>query len=416
LASDAYDLKSATNRTVVWVTLSALVVALYALVIAGVGSRFDAGGQRWLTWVAAAVVAVTFAPLRDALQRGINRLTFGRWDEPYEVLARLGEQLQASVDVERMLNDMVDELRVLGLTQVRLVDVDGQLLAGDVSADDGTARERIPVVSYGAKVGELSFDAPESALRARDQRLLANLASQLGSVMQASLLERDLQSARERLVLAREEERRRLRRDVHDGIGPALAGHLLRLEVIERKVSAGEDVRADLRALTQDVHATVLEARRVVEGLRPPAIDELGLSGALSQAGHRLMAGTGVQLEMDVTKEAPPSAAVEVACYRIVTEALTNVARHAAATQCSVAVDFSPRCVTVCVEDDGIGLRGARLEAGNGLQTMRERAEELSGQLHVTSGANGRGTRVTAVVPLQGMSGREDVVMPVSYL
>ena len=127
LARGLYDLRTAANRTLVWVTLSLVVAGCYALVIAGVGSLVHVDLRTaWLPWVAAAVIAISFAPLRDALQRGVNRLTFGRWDEPYDVLAALGQRLEATADVDGLLADVAAELESLGLREVSISDAGGR--------------------------------------------------------------------------------------------------------------------------------------------------------------------------------------------------------------------------------------------------------------------------------------------------
>lgn len=395
LARGLYDLRTAANRTLVWVTLSLVIAGLYAVVIAGLGSRIDAGGVGWLAWAAAAVVAVTFAPLRDLLQRGINRLTFGRWDEPYDVLAGLGQQLEAGADVHRLLVNVVNELRGLGLGDVAIRDAYGHVLAGDTTPSDGRVEQ--PLAAFGQPVGTLLYRAPDPPLRVRDRRLLDDLAGHLGGVLNAHQLTLDLQRALEQQVLSREEERRRLRRDLHDGLGPALAGHLLRLDLIAAKVGCTSPAAPEIDELRDELRGTVTEVRRVVEGLRPPALDELGLTGALTQVLQRLAAGNAVRVDLHVGELPPLSAATEVAAFRIVTEAVTNVIRHANARTCRVSIDASDGVLRASVTDDGTGIRNATSSSGNGLQTMRERADELRGRLRVSSAF---GTTVTAELPL----------------
>src|SRR5919202_1136395 len=272
LARGLYDLRTAANRTLVWLSLSAVVAALYALVIVGgAGLLHVSRSVSWLPWAAAAVVAVAFAPLRDGLQRALNRLTFGRWDEPYDVLAALGQRLEASTDVDRLLGAVVTELQALGLGKVSVADEQGHVVAGPEHAP--TDSVELFLSAYGQPVGVLRYEAPPTPLRPRDRRLLDDLASHLGAVLHARRLTGELQQALERLVVAREEARRRLRRDLHDGLGPALAGHLLRIEVIAAKVGDGPG-GAEVGALRDELRATVLEVRRVVEGLRPSSLDE----------------------------------------------------------------------------------------------------------------------------------------------
>jgi signal transduction histidine kinase len=256
-----------------------------------------------------------------------------------------------------------------------------------------------PLTAYGEAVGSLRFRAPPTPLRARDRRLLDDLAGHLGGLLHAHLITAELQRARERLVLTREEERRRLRRDLHDGLGPALASHLLQLEVIAGRVGKASSARTAVDILREDVRTTILDVRRVVEGLRPPALDELGLDGALIQAARRLMAGTATTVVVQADGLPTLPAAVEVAAFRIVTEALTNVVRHADAAHCSVHLDAVGGTLRIVVHDDGRGPAGSRDSGptGHGLDTMRERAEELRGRIRVEQQ---NGTTVTAELPL----------------
>jgi signal transduction histidine kinase len=401
LARGLYDLRTAANRTLLWLALSAVVVGVYAIVIAGTGAMLHADNATWLPWAAAAVVALTFAPLRDALQRGVNRITYGRWDERYDVLASLGQRLEASADVDRLLADVVAELGELGLTDVVIRDGDGVVLAGERA--DVVAPVDVPLSAYGEVVGSLSYTVA-TPLRARDEQLVDDLAAHLGGVLHARSLTVDLQRARESLVLAREEERRRLRRDLHDGLGPALAGHLLRLDVLAGKIGPRSLALSDVDALRDELRATVLEVRRIVEGLRPPALDELGLVGALEQIVQRLSRESGLRIELSVAEDLPRlSAAMEVAVLRIVGEAVTNVVRHADASTCQVTLEPAGRVLRVTVADDGTGIAADHARSGNGLQTMRERAEELRGRLRVTSG---RGTTVVAELPVSAPAQR----------
>ncbi len=393
-----YDLHFAVNRTLLWLGLSAAVIAIYVLVIGGVGGLLDASGARWLPWVATGVVAVSFAPLRTALQAAVNRITYGRWEQPYDVLADVGQRLAEAADTNLLLESVADELAVgLGLPGLVIRDRDGTVLVqrGEIGA--GISRQAL--VAYGEVVGSMSYGLPKSS-RQSDARLLEDLARQLGSVLHARQLVTALQQTRERLVLAREEERRRLRRDIHDGVGPALAGLILKVDTIGNVLPDGvaaQPARDRLRTLRADVQATVLDVRRVVEGLRPPALDELGLADALRQAANRLAVDSPLVVTVDASDVLPPlPAAVEVAAYRIAAEAVTNVVRHSGADLCTVTLDVAGHRLLVTVADNGIGFDG--VGNGNGLATMRERAEELGGTLVMA--VTPTGTTVTAALPL----------------
>jgi signal transduction histidine kinase len=398
LTGGVFDLATVANRSLVWVTLSAAIIGLYAVVIGGTGSMLRHTDARWLAWLGAGVVAVSFAPLRTALQGAANRVTYGRWRQPYDVLAGLSSRVEAAPDTAGVLADVVAELRdTLGLRDAALRDTAGRIVAG--SATPGATV--VSLTAYGRPAGELLFAEPATQLRPADRRVLDDLAGQLAVLMHARDLTDDLRRARERLVLAREEERRRLRRDLHDGLGPALAGLMLKVDNARALVPVEPaTAEGDLLRLRDDIQHTVLDVRRLVEGLRPPALDELGLGPALAQAVTRL---GGPALAVQVSADLPPlPAAVEVAAYRIVCEAVVNAVRHASARTCRVHLSVTGGCLVASVADDGTGLAPSSSAvpepSGHGLATMRERAEELGGFLVVASGE--AGTTVTASLPV----------------
>jgi signal transduction histidine kinase len=207
----------------------------------------------------------------------------------------------------------------------------------------------------------------------------------------------DLQQSREQLVALREEERRRLRRDLHDGLGPALSSVLLKVSAARRLLEPRSQIDSILLEARGDIQTTIEDVRRLVYDLRPPTLDELGLTGAIRES----VVGfehDGLLVTVRAPEHLPPlPAAVEVAAYRIIQEALTNVVRHAAAQTCTVELAIHDG-LDVDVTDDGVGLPG-RWHLGVGLTSMRERARELGGTC-VTERAPGGGTRVRAHLPL----------------
>jgi signal transduction histidine kinase len=273
---------------------------------------------------------------------------------------------------------------------------------------------RLPLVYGGETVGQLvlGLRAGEEEFADAERRLLEDLAHQIGASAHAALmteasirLSADLQRSRERLVEAREEERRRLRRDLHDGLGPQLSSQALTIDAVRalmrRDPDAAEELLLELKADAQDA---VADIRRLVYGLRPPALDDLGLLGALRETAEQY--GTkGLRVSVELPKMLPPlSAAVEVAAYRIAQEALTNVSRHAGAHACTVSLTIDePSTLRLEVRDDGIGIAGKRASApthaGVGLTSMRERASELGGSFLVEPLPEG-GTLVHARLPL----------------
>jgi signal transduction histidine kinase len=392
-----YDLQPVVSRTLTYAALSVTLAATYALVVAGVGALLRERGAAWLPWAAAGVVAVAFAPLREVLQRGVTRLTFGRWSAPAEVLATTGRRLADAADVPALLGDVTTEMvDVLGLAHAEVVDAAGRVLAtrGTPSGEV----EELALAAYGEPVGALRFSG--GVLREADRALLRDLALQLGGVVHAAALVDQLRAARERVVLAAEQERRRLRADLHDGLGPALAGLGLLVDRAQNRLRAGEAVDDDLLALRQGLRTTVVDVRGLVEGLRPPAIDDLGLYGALAALGAGLTDPADLQLDLDLPEGRPSlPAAVEVAAYRVAQEALTNVVRHSSATRCRLRATVAADGLELSVSDDGRGFDASRVNGrGVGLGGMAERAREIGGSVEVGRNDEG-GTTVMVRLP-----------------
>jgi signal transduction histidine kinase len=245
------------------------------------------------------------------------------------------------------------------------------------------------------RVGTITV-APGRRLRAEELRLLGDLGRHGGVAVQAALLTDALRAGRQRLVVAREEERRRLRRDLHDGVGPTLAGLTMQLGAVRPLVRSEPDAVAERLGHLQEAARGALDTvRRLSHGLRPPALDELGLAGALRQLADSL--GLPVRLPAEEPPRLP--AAVEVAVYLIAAEALHNVARHAGPCGVALELEVDAGEFVLAVRDSGPGVDASR-PAGIGLTTMRERADELGGSVTVES-APDRGTTVTARLPLR---------------
>jgi signal transduction histidine kinase len=266
---------------------------------------------------------------------------------------------------------------------------------------------RLPLVYQSEPMGELMLAprAPGESFTPADHALLSDLARQAGIAAHAVQLTADLkrltvdlQRSREQLVTAREEERRRLRRDLHDGLGPQLASLTLKLETARNRLAHDELAQTLLSDLAERTQATVADIRRLVYALRPPALDELGLVSALRELTLQHSDQVAMHLDApDCLPELP--AAVEVAAYRIAQEALTNVVRHAHAHRGDIrlALDDGLGWLSLSIQDDGCGLPPSR-HVGVGLTSMRERAEELGGTCTIEQVESG-GTRVLARLP-----------------
>ena len=423
-----WDIDVIINRALVYGALTASTVGIYVLVVGGLGALLPSG-IGIVSLAAAALIAVLFAPLRDRLQRGVNRLLYGERDEPYTVLSRLGQRIGVALAPDAVLPAIVNTVREalkLPYVAIALRGADETLIIAAVSGRPVDEVLRLPLVYHHETVGEMIFGAraPGEAFGASDGALLDDLARQAGAAVHAVRLTADLQRSRERLVTAREEERRRLRRDLHDGLGPALAAQTLKAGSA-RSLLASDPMAADalLAELETDLEMALMDIRRLVYSLRPPALDELGLIAAIRETAtqyqpRQMSPGDRAgDRRPHIVVEAPESlsplpAAVEVAAYRIVQEALTNVVRHAAARTCLVRVSIANGSLRIEVSDDGVGLPAER-RAGVGLTSMRERATELGGTFLVEAPLAG-GTRVLACLPVPATTTTEDALWTAS--
>jgi signal transduction histidine kinase len=400
-----WDVDLVISRSLAYAALMTVVVAVYAGVVALLGGVL--GSTTGAPIIATAAVAVLVLPLHRRLAELVNRLVHGEPEEPFAVLQRLGDRLAAAQDdatlAEQVLPDVVAGVaRALRLPYVAIQLADGTEVA---RGDRPPAVAQLPLLYAGTDVGRLLVTAGPDGPGGRNSRVLAALAEQAAVAVHTVVLARDVRRSRELAVSAREEERRRLYRDLHDGLGPSLAALALQVETARDLV--GEDPERAGRLLDRvgaHLKDTVGEVRSVVHGLRPPALDDLGLAAALGELAGRFDGPLSINMSVDVTLDAGAElpAAVEVAAYAITGEALANAARHAGAESAWVRLERDVRWLTLTVADDGCGVR-PDARPGVGLVSMRRRAEELGGTLDVAPGAGGTrpGTVVTARLPLE---------------
>ncbi|HEY6408821.1 MAG TPA: histidine kinase [Ktedonobacteraceae bacterium] len=328
------------NRTLVYGMLTASVIGIYVLFVASFGSLFQAQSNFIVSLLATGLIAVLFQPLRERLQRGVNRLMYGERDEPYAVITRLSQRLEATLAPDAVLPTIVEIVaQALKLPYAAILLKHNDTFI--VEARYGKQCDdllMLPLLYQGETIGQLCLAprVPGEAFTPADQQLLDELARHAGLAAHAVRLTSDLQRSRERLVTAREEERR-LRRDLHDGLGSALTGVMFKLdatdELLERDPVKARTLLAEARAQTQ---ASITDIRRLVYDLRPPILDEWGLVAALREhvAQNELK---HVRVSIDAPEALPAlPAAVEVAVYRMVLEALANVSKHAQATTCTI--------------------------------------------------------------------------------
>jgi signal transduction histidine kinase len=392
-----YDTDPVLRRALLYGTVALALAGTYVAAVAAAGALLRDRGP-WPAALAATVTALAVSPLRRAVARFVDRTLYGRRGDPYAVLVELDRRLITATGPEQVLAAVAEAVAgALRLPYVR-AEVAGGLLAVPAGAPAPLTRD-LPVVFQGTTVGRLRLAARRDGegFDARDERALAGIAGHAAAPVASAHRELQLREARSRLVEAREEERRRLRRDLHDGLGPVLAGLGFTADAaVNTARTDPERLERHLRTVREQAGAAATVVRRLSRELRPPDLDQLGLAAALEAAAERL---PGLPVEVRVRGDAGAlDAATEVAAYLIAVEALTNAAKYAGARRCIVDVDVAADALTLDVRDDGVGADPGAAP-GVGSASMRERAEELGGRLTVEPAHPG--TRVHARIPLR---------------
>jgi len=389
-----FELDTALCRMVTGLTLAGCLAGLYLTLFALLGAVLPSGGAA-ASVVAAGLTGLALVPLAAPVARAVDRLYYGDRAQPEVVLSVLADRLRGSLTPDEVtvavVGTVADHLRLAGCR------VDLALDGVAVRMPDDA--ESVPLTHRGATVGRLVVPPRpgEHRLDPRDREVLEVVAAQAAPALAAVRLSARLQRSREHLVTAREEERRRLRRDLHDGVGAALAGARLQLESAYDRVDDPE-TRRMLEAASGAVGEAVEGVRHATDDLRPPALDELGLAACLRLLAER-MTGPGTEVRATIGDLPPVGAAAEVAGYRIASEALANSRRHAGAGVVELAAGVEAGVLRLRVCDDGRGLPERTRSGAVGLASMRQRAEELGGRLSVESSP--AGTTVEAVLPVE---------------
>ncbi|NKQ36871.1 MAG: hypothetical protein HF973_14830 [Chloroflexi bacterium] len=347
------------NRTLVYGGLTLMVVLLYILTVGGLGLLFRSSGSLPISLIATGLIAVAFHPVRERLQRGVNRLMYGQRDDPVGMLTHLAQRLETADSPESILPTLVETIATtlkLPYAALWLPQTESQWEPAAVFGQQTDDLLMIPLLHQNREVGRL-FVAPRGPgerFSQEDERLLATIAQLSATSVQAAQLTFELQQSRRQLVTSREEERRRLRRDLHDGLGPVLAAVALQADTARDLTDSDPaETKAILNDIMDQAQTAVSDVRRLVYNLRPPALDELGLAGALRQLAQTVQ--HQVAITIDTQGRLPPlPAAVEVAAYRIAQEAMHNVVKHARASRCTVTIGADNGLLLVIV-DNGWG-------------------------------------------------------------
>jgi signal transduction histidine kinase len=387
--------------------LSGAVTVGLLLVYLGVAAAVSAGLDTELPLVpvlVALVVALSFTAAHTALRRLVSRLVYGEREDPYEVLRQLGQRLETAGSAGTVLRQLVETLvRSLRLAHAA-VEVPGLELVSSGHGRPGPAPTSIDLVHDGERIARLVLDpGPDrEPFGASDRRLLEGLAQQVSATVHSLLLAARLQRSLEGTVTKLEAERRRMRREIHDGLGPTIASASMRLELGRSLIRTDPDATERILAELAEIHRSVVQdMRRLVDGLRPIILDHVGLDAAVRELVTSLGGSVRTNLDCALGPARLP-AAVEVAAYRIVSEALTNVVRHAAATVCDVRI-WLDGDLYVEIRDNGRGLP-SNYRPGMGLTSIRERCAELGGTASITPDLPA-GTRVLCrlLVPATGI-------------
>ncbi|MBU2662606.1 hypothetical protein KOI35_03720 [Actinoplanes bogorensis] len=379
-----YDIDPVINKSLVFGAMAAVVTLGYAVVVTGIGSLVDGYGTL-LSLIATGLVAVAFEPLRRRAQKLADRLVHGHRATPYEALSRLSAHLSAPAGglLDALTATIAD---AVGARQVVLWTGPRALSVWPTGAEitDGTT---VPVLHDGQERGAITVvKAPGDSLSSAERRLLDDLAAQVGLVL-------ELRATAQRLVAAGDAARRRLERDLHDGAQQRLVTVAMELGAVVRLAS--ESGAGAVAERADGVRKQLLEAtaelREMARGLHPAVLTQDGLEAAAGFLADR--SPVPVRLTVEVPRRLPPE--VEATAYFVVSEGLTNAAKHSGASAVAVTLTCDDALLTVEVADDGGG--GASPQRGSGLEGLADRLATLDARLTIGSGPDG--TTLRTVIP-----------------
>ena len=390
----------------VYGALTAGVIGIYVLVVIGVGFVFQQTSNLFISLLATGLAALLIQPLRERLQRGVNRLMYGERDDPYAVLSGLDRRLEESLSPETTLPIVVETVAQalkLPYVAVELADQDGFRPAASYGLSPTRKDQHIalPLVYQNERIGRMVL-SPRSAgetFNPAEKELLADIARHVGVAANAVQLTENLQRSRERIVTAREAERRRFGRFWQYGLGPQLVSLGFKVEAAQNLLGGDQEaVGALLQQLKAQTKSALGDVRRIAYDLRPPALDQLGLVPAILEHITSLELPGGLEIKLKTPDDLPAlPAAIEVAAYRIALEAVTNVIHHSGASRCMLRLQAND-WFKIEVTDNGNGMP-EHLIPGVGIRSMRDRTVELGGNFSIRNNPGG-GTQITAKLPL----------------
>lgn len=388
---DLFDVEPVARKAVAFAALSALGLGSYVAVVAVAGIRGSSADAGF-----AALVAFAVAATRGRVQRVVDERLFGVPPDPLRVLARVNEVVAGDTSLARLARATTvlgTELRVSYLE----LDLDAHGSIARIGRPPSAGVHETPVIVGAHRAGTLRAALPPGSAREPTRGLIAEAARAFGTALHEHSLAEELARERSNLVAATAEERRLVLRELHDGVGPSLAGMALQLESLQLRLPPDPDLQVRATALAERLQLTVAEVRGLVHGLRSAPVDELGLEQALLTLGDP----ADRQVEVRVHGPLPTlPAALELAAYRVASEAVANLLRHARARRGVVEIGVRDGELALAVTDDGIGFCALESTApGLGLASIAERAAEVGGRSQICS-EPGRGTTVHAWFPI----------------
>jgi signal transduction histidine kinase len=416
-----YDIDVVINKTLVYGALAAFITAVYVAIAVGIGSVVGSADEPnlGLQIASTAVVAVAFQPVRERVQRLANRLVYGSRATPYEVMAGFSRRVAGTLSVHDVLREMAEAAGTgIGArrARVRLLLPNGERVVA--WPDDGHAETdqvlAIPVGYRGEPIGEIAVDkSPGEPITPAERALLDDLASQAGLVMHNVRLTEDLAAradqladqseqlrrSRERLVTARDVQRRRLERDIREGPQQRLLAIGGRLRDATGRVERDPQGTAEiLDDLTRQANSTLEGLRDLARGIFPPLLADRGIVPALQAHVRKVGADAAIEASPGFADERfDPD--TEATVYFCCLQAIQNVVRHAGNARTIVRLERdADGAVVFSVRDEGPGFDLDRVPRGIGFDIMQDRVDALGGELEVVS-SPGAGTAVIGRVP-----------------
>jgi signal transduction histidine kinase len=420
-----FDLDVVVKKAVVFGLLAGFIALVYTAIVTGIGALIGSGSSTLLSFLAAAALAIAFQPVRERARRFADRLVYGKRATPYEVLAEFSDRMAETYATDDVLPRMAQVLaRGTGAADARVwLHVAGELRPEAASPQDAPSTASLRVVAdelpafpegvhavdvrhQGELLGALSVVMPvDDPMTPGRERLVRDLAAQAGLVLRNVRLIGELRASRQRLVAAQDDERRKLERNIHDGVQQQLVALAVQLRLLEQTVKRDPAAAATSASGLQDAATQALEdLRDLARGIYPPLLADKGLAAALEAQVRR--SPIPVRVDADGVGRYPEE--IEATVYFCSLEALNNVAKYAEASSARIELSVGNRVLTFRVVDDGAGFDPSATSYGTGLRGMDDRLDAIGGRLEVTS-EPGRGTVVTGSVPLgpEGARGPE---------